>query len=334
VAPVRFCFSTAYSQHLGIESHRLGSHDVVVVPRSSDWGKRGVRKYLHHVREGIRVARQARDCDVLVLCTAGIEVFVVAAVRTLLPSNYRCICADFLIPKQRWLRRFGGRLLPGVDAFICIRSGDIDILHSQFNVPRRSCRFLPFPVTVDATPSTDDDEGYIYSAGWAHRDWPTLLGALGRLPYRAILSAGRVDVPADLSSRIKVLEQCSPEQGRSFMRNSRLVALAFHDTQLPSGPLILLDAMAMGKPVVASNVNGTRDYVDHGRTGIMVPPSEPEALANAIERVMTDPSLRCSLGNAAYEKAATFTAAAFVDGIVKVAERLVDVRSSARQGRS
>jgi glycosyltransferase involved in cell wall biosynthesis len=330
---MRFWFSTAYSQTLGIASQRQGGHDVVVGPRSSDWGKRGVRKYLHHVREGIRVARQARNFDVLVLCTAGIEVLVVAAIRALLPLKYRLICVDFLIPKQPWLGRLG-RLLSRVDAFICIRSGDIDILHTQFDVPRRNCQFLPFPVTVDATPATDDDEGYIYSAGWAHRDWPTLVGALGRLPYRAILSAGRVDLPAGLSSRIQVLEQCSPERGRSLMRNSRLVALAFEDTHLPSGPLILLDAMAMGKPVVASSVNGTRDYVDDGRTGILVPPSQPEALARAIEHVMTDPSLRRRLGSAAYQEAATFTAAAFVDGIINVAERLTDVGSSAPQGRS
>lgn len=113
-----------------------------------------------------------------------------------------------------------------------------------------------------------------------------------------------------------------------------MVALAFEDTYLPSGPLILLDAMAMGKPVVASNVNGTRDYIDDGRTGILVPPSQPEALARAIERVMTDPSLRRSLGSAAYEKAANFTTAAFVDGIINVAETLADVEPSAPQGRS
>jgi glycosyltransferase involved in cell wall biosynthesis len=331
---MRFCFSTAYSQHLGLASRRQGDHDVVVVPRSSDWGKRGVRKYLHHVREGIRVARSARNCDVLVLCTASIEVLVLAAMRILLPSRYRLICADFLIPKQRLVRWLGGRLLSTVDAFICIRSGDIDILHNQFNVSRRDCHFLPFPVTVEAAPATADDEGYIYSAGWAHRDWPTLVGALGRLPYRAVLSAGRAQLPAGLPFRIEVLEQCSPEHGRSLMRNSRVVALALKDTHLPSGPLILLDAMAMGKPVVATNVNGTRDYVDDGRTGILVPPSHPEALARAIERVMNNSSLRRSLGSAAHEKVSSFTAAAFVDGIIKVGERLAGLGPSSPRGHS
>jgi glycosyltransferase involved in cell wall biosynthesis len=118
------------------------------------------------------------------------------------------------------------------------------------------------------------------------------------------------------------------------MRSARLVVLALEDTILPSGPLILLDAMAMGKPVVASNVNGTRDYVDHGRTGILVPPSQPEVLADAIERVMTDPSLRRNLGSAAYSEAAKFTASAFVDGIIKVGETLVGVASSAARGNS
>jgi len=318
---VKFLISTAYAQNLGITSQHKGGHDVVVAPRSSDWGKRGTRKYLHHVLEGAKVLLKARNSDVLILCTCGAEAFLVAAFRRLLPSSCLLVCADLLIPRESRLTRFAWRQLAKVDAFICIRTADIATLHTHFGIPSTRCHFLHFPVSCGSVPIATADRGYVYSAGWAHRDWPTLVQALLSLPYKAVLSAGQVRLPAMSSPRIEVLEQCSPDQGRALMAGSRLVALSFEDTHLPSGPLVLLDAMAMGKPIVATDVNGTRDYVDNGRTGILVPPAQPDAMAHAIHHLMENPSLRRSLGNAAYEEAAKLTAAAFLTGIIEVSEK-------------
>jgi len=64
-------------------------------------------------------------------------------------------------------------------------------------------------------------------------------------------------------------------------------------------PYALLEAMAVGKPVVATDVPGTRDVVQNERNGLLVPPGNPAALAAAIERLLNDEALRRRLGRAA-----------------------------------
>jgi glycosyltransferase involved in cell wall biosynthesis len=59
-----------------------------------------------------------------------------------------------------------------------------------------------------------------------------------------------------------------------------------------------LEAQAMEVPVVASGVHGIPDVIDDGRTGILVPPGNIEALAAAIVRLATDPALRAAMGHA------------------------------------
>ncbi|HET7233292.1 MAG TPA: glycosyltransferase family 4 protein [Longimicrobium sp.] len=62
-----------------------------------------------------------------------------------------------------------------------------------------------------------------------------------------------------------------------------------------------IEAAAMGVPVVASDVGGVNELVEHGKTGLLVPPSDPQALADGIARVMNDPALAARFGEAGYQ---------------------------------
>ena len=64
-------------------------------------------------------------------------------------------------------------------------------------------------------------------------------------------------------------------------------------------PNAAMEAMAMGKPVLATDVNGTSELIKNLSTGMLVPPGQPEALAKAITTLMDNPTLRQKLGNAA-----------------------------------
>lgn len=63
-------------------------------------------------------------------------------------------------------------------------------------------------------------------------------------------------------------------------------------------PYTLLEAMALRKPVVATDVVGSRDIVVHGTTGLIVPPRSPAALAAAVRRLLADPALAAAMGAA------------------------------------
>ncbi|MBI4167040.1 MAG: glycosyltransferase [Acidobacteria bacterium] len=64
-------------------------------------------------------------------------------------------------------------------------------------------------------------------------------------------------------------------------------------------PLAVLEAMAAGKPVVVTQSGGTKELVEDGRTGFLVPPGDSEALAARIREVLADPVLAAALGRAA-----------------------------------
>lgn len=67
---------------------------------------------------------------------------------------------------------------------------------------------------------------------------------------------------------------------------------------------VLLEAMAMGKPVVATNLGGTPEIVDDGITGIMIPPNDPASLANALTKLLNDKELSMKMGRCGRIKAA------------------------------
>jgi glycosyltransferase involved in cell wall biosynthesis len=70
-------------------------------------------------------------------------------------------------------------------------------------------------------------------------------------------------------------------------------------------PNSVMEAMAAGLPVVASGVGGVLELVEHGRSGVLVPPDEPRALADAIAALASDPRRAHALGCAARETVQT-----------------------------
>jgi glycosyltransferase involved in cell wall biosynthesis len=61
-------------------------------------------------------------------------------------------------------------------------------------------------------------------------------------------------------------------------------------------PNVLLEAMAVGVPVVATSVSGIPEVVTHGETGLLVPPRRPDLLADALAHLLGDPAARTRLG--------------------------------------
>lgn len=78
-----------------------------------------------------------------------------------------------------------------------------------------------------------------------------------------------------------------------------LVVSASHEEGMSNA---LLEAMAAGKPIVATRIAGTPEIVVDGITGILIPPGEPEALAEAILRLLRDADARQTMGNAGRDR--------------------------------
>ncbi len=90
-------------------------------------------------------------------------------------------------------------------------------------------------------------------------------------------------------------------------------------------PRSVIEAMAVGRPILATAVAGLAEQVDHGETGLLVPPSDPGAMADALERFAREPEWRERAGAAARQVVATrFTVR---EGARGLAEALIEARA-------
>ena len=143
----------------------------------------------------------------------------------------------------------------------------------------------------------------------AEKGHPTLIDAwplvLAEFPDATLLVVGE-------GSRRPALEAQAAELGiaRSVVFTGRRddvpgVTAALDVAVLPSyreaQGLTILEAMALSRPVVASNVGGIPEMIEDGRTGLLVPPHDPGALAAAVTRLLRDHPLADSLGRAGHD---------------------------------
>ncbi|MHC5717067.1 MAG: glycosyltransferase, partial [Nostoc sp.] len=84
-----------------------------------------------------------------------------------------------------------------------------------------------------------------------------------------------------------------------LLAQSQIFILSTHYEGLP---ISILEAMRAGLPVVATSVNGIPEEVEHGKTGLLVPRKDVQALANALQTLIQSPDLRQQMGEAGRQK--------------------------------
>ena len=139
--------------------------------------------------------------------------------------------------------------------------------------------------------------------------WPAVLAAV---PNAHLLIVGEGSQRAQLEAQARELGLLG---GAAFDRQSvtftgrrddvPAVTAALDVAVLPSyreaQGLSILEAMALSRPVVASAVGGIPEMIEHGRTGLLVPPRDPDALADSIIRLLTDHPYADTIGRAGRE---------------------------------
>jgi glycosyltransferase involved in cell wall biosynthesis len=111
----------------------------------------------------------------------------------------------------------------------------------------------------------------------------------------------------DIEDSVEVLGYVSGDALDDAYRCSTVFALP---TYFPEGfPLAVMEAMSWGLPVVTTRIRGCADFLADGENTLFVPPREPEELAAALERLLDDPGLCRSMGEANRRKVAEFAPA-------------------------
>jgi glycosyltransferase involved in cell wall biosynthesis len=133
-----------------------------------------------------------------------------------------------------------------------------------------------------------------------------LLAALVRLDASAVFAGRDIEAGGGYERRLRDEAECLGVGDRALfvgLRDDVPGLLAGCDVFcLPSAmeglPLVVLEAMAQGRPVVATSVGGTPELVVDGETGLLVPPGDVDALAEALRRLLADSALARRLGEA------------------------------------
>lgn len=136
----------------------------------------------------------------------------------------------------------------------------------------------------------------------------TLLRALPALPGARLAIAGRGAEESNLRALAAELGVANRLHLLGVVDGVdallRAADLFVHPSRSEGLPLAVLEALAGGVPVVASRVGGIPEAVEDGRSGLLVPPGDPEALAAAIGELLADPERAKALGRAGFERAA------------------------------
>ena len=272
------------------------------------------------VRQGVRLASFLRDEEVSVVhCHDQYSNFFSALAA-------RLAGVPVVIASKRWLHspaRYRVTNAIGFRAATRVLANSVGVARSLERDDRLSTsRIVVLPNFVDEAAFTppdgdtasawsreldlapDDQVVGIVASLLPIKDHPTLLRAVAALAPRwprlrlVIVGSGPSEAP---------LRALATELGVAG-----IVRFAGHRPQVPSlhhrfdisvlcsvsegFPNSLVEAMAAGRPIVATSVGGVPDAVRHGENGLLVPASDPAALATALETLLADPERRRVMG--------------------------------------
>jgi glycosyltransferase involved in cell wall biosynthesis len=167
------------------------------------------------------------------------------------------------------------------------------------------------------------DDGYLMFIGalGPHKGVDVLLEAHRRMRHKVpvvLLGTPRPDTPPLTQAGVYTARNVPHAQAMAALRHCSIaiVPSTWHEPMSQ----VAVEAMVVGRPVVASDVGGLRDVVQHDITGLRVPPRDPGALAAAIDSLLDDPVRRAEMGRAGREHARQFEASAVTPRILKVFE--------------
>jgi phosphatidyl-myo-inositol alpha-mannosyltransferase len=135
----------------------------------------------------------------------------------------------------------------------------------------------------------------------AARPSATLL-LLGDGPLRSRITALIDGAPPEVASRVTLQGRVEPEELPALLQRASVLVVPSRGGE--SFGIVLLEGMAAGVPLVASDIPGYRAVARPEREAVLVPPDDPGALAAGIRRVLEDRDLRASLVSAGRERAA------------------------------
>lgn len=187
------------------------------------------------------------------------------------------------------------------DHLICLSRLHADYALKQLGMPASKVTFIHHHVDQRFFhPLKVESEDYILAVGQEGRDYRTLLQATRGTGLKLVVvanspwSTSRIEL--DEVGDTQVLSRIPYRELREVYAKARLVVLPLFGLDPADGITGMIEAMAMGKPLIVSRTTGVKDYVVDNETGVYVEPQNPEALRDAILSLWQQPAEQKRLG--------------------------------------
>ena len=213
-----------------------------------------------------------------------------------------------------------GESIRRADALMACSANIADFTAGYYKVPRDSIEVVHCGVDAEAfTPSQRRQDGpptvlfvgNIAANKGVHTTLEAVLRLRSRFPDIQLKIAGQGDGSEvkEIQSRVRKSGAESNVQLVGFVDRQRVPEL-YRSADLFCSPAtyeggvanVYLEAMACGCPVVASTAGGAPEAVEHGRTGLLVGPRDPKAVADAIEQIIGDRAAASRMGRAGRQR--------------------------------
>jgi glycosyltransferase involved in cell wall biosynthesis len=216
------------------------------------------------------------------------------------------------------------------DVVLAVSAASAEALDRLYGVAGTIVVPNPAPVAPEAPLDAGEPPLALYLGGFANpvKGGEQMLAALAR-PELAELDAvlaGPGELPAQgrellaARPRLRWRGWLEDEEREAALREAAIFVLPSTSEGLP---MALLEAMAWGRAIVATAVGGVPDTIADGEEGLLVPPSDPAALAAALARLAGDAGLRARLGAAARERARRLNAEEVTDRLDAIYRELL-----------
>lgn len=177
---------------------------------------------------------------------------------------------------------------------------EITALADRLALPERRFRPVPLNSTVAPLDAPSPGEGFVLAAGRSLRDYATLIQAAPAIRAPIVIIGGSEDlIGLPLPSGVTLLREIDRKTYLDYVRRCSIMVLPLKAAIRPAGQVVMLEGMAFGKPIVATNQVGTVDYIRDGENGLLIPPGDASALAGAVNEILQHPEKARKLGEAA-----------------------------------
>ena len=268
-----------------------------------------------YVVTGYRAFKKIRKYDIVYAWHAVMGLVVAALCRFFHVKRPKIIIAQLIIPQRpaslnQFLREtFIRYALKRVDSVIVYSTIESEFFEQRYGNGSTKFTFLPLGIELSNHRPASDDH-YIFSGGRSNRDYATLAKAAAGLDCKVKIAAQRFNVAdIDLPDNVETFFNVYGENFSRLMAGASIVVIPLERADESSGQLVLLNAMAFGKPIIITRSRGVQDYIRDGENVITVPRQNAFALRTELENLLNSAEERERLGSAAREAVQNFTIA-------------------------